>query len=368
MNAKPWIKNLPAYEPGRPMEELARELGLSGIEEIVKLASNENALGPSPKAMKAMDGAVSEMHLYPDGSCHYLTEALARKCGVDIGQVVIGNGSNELIELLGHVFLDRDTSIVMSDGAFLIYRLVAMAFRAETVATPMARFTHDLDAMLEAIRDDTRLVFIANPNNPTGTMVDAEAIERFMDRVPGHPLVVFDEAYIELLPEDRQPDTLRYIREGRNACVLRTFSKTYGLAGLRVGYGILSPELAALLHRVRQPFNVNAMAQAAARAALEDDEHVTGTRRMTSDGLQQLARAFEERGLEYVPSVANFVLVCVERGRDLFARLQKRQVIVRPMDAYGFPDHVRVTVGTAEENDRFLRALDEALVERTEAS
>ncbi len=350
------------------MEELARELGLSGIGDIVKLASNENALGPSPKAMKAMNGAVSDMHLYPDGSGHYLTEALARKCGVDPGQVVIGNGSNELIELLGHVFLGPDSSIVMSDGAFLIYRLIAMAFQAETRTAPMVRYTHDLDAMREAIREDTRMVFIANPNNPTGTMVDAAAIDGFMERVPDHPLVVFDEAYIELLPEDRQPDTLRYVREGRKVCVLRTFSKTYGLAGLRIGYGIMPSELAALLHRVRQPFNVNAMAQVAARAALEDDEHVADTQRMTRDGLRRLSRAFEERRLDYVPSVANFILVCVGKGRDMFARLQKRRVIVRPMDAYGFPDHVRVTVGTPDENDRFIEALDEALAERTEAS
>ncbi len=363
-STKTWISDLPSYEPGRPIEELARELGLPGIDDIVKLASNENALGPSPRAVEAMRHAASDMHLYPDGSCHYLAEAIAHKHGVDVSQVVLGNGSNEIIELLGHIFLDRDNGLVMSEGAFLIYKLVAMAFQSESAAVPMRSYTHDLDGMLDAIQDDTRLVFIANPNNPTGTMVDGAEIDRFMDQVPGHPLIVFDEAYIELLPVNRRPDTLRYIHDGRNVCILRTFSKAHGLAGLRVGYGLMSGDLANLMHRVRQPFNVNAMAQTAALAALEDESHVENTRRMTEEGLEQMVRAFEDRGLEYVPSVANFILVRVGNGRECYNKFAEQWVIVRPMDAYGFPDHIRVTIGTHDDNEKFIGALDRIMSER----
>lgn len=364
MRIKPWVQKLPVYEPGRPIEEVAREFGITDPASIVKLASNENALGPSRKALAAMRAAAREMHLYPDGGSYHLRQSLAVRLGVAPSQVTLGHGSNELIALLGHVFLEPGTSIVMADRAFVVYRLVANLYQAATIAVPMRDFTHDLDAMLAAIRPDTRLLFIANPNNPTGTAVSKEQIERFMDRVPADVTVVFDEAYVELMPPGLQPDTLRYVREGRNVFVLRTFSKTYGLAGLRIGYAVAPEEGIQALDRVRQPFNINAMAQAAALAALDDEAHLVRTRRMVSRGLRQLERGFRRLSLEFVPSIANFILVRVGQGRELFVELQRRGVIVRPMDPYGLPDHVRVTVGTPAENRRLLEALEAALAAR----
>ncbi len=358
---KPWMTNLPNYEPGRPLEEVARALGLDGIDDIIKLASNENALGPSPHALEAMRNEAARMHLYPDGGCYYLREALASQLRLEPSHILPGNGSNELIELLGHVFLSEGDQIVMSERAFVIYKLMAMLFKAETVAVPMDGFTHDLDAMREAITPATKLVFIANPNNPTGTCVPSDALDRFMDQVPDHVLTVIDEAYIELLPPEEQPDTLRYVREGRKVCVLRTFSKAYGLAGLRIGYALGSDELISLLDRARQPFNVNYMAQVAAAAALQDQAHVEATRRMVRDGLDQLAGALDKVGIRYVPSCVNFMLVDVGKGREVFEALQEAHVIVRPMDGYGLPEYVRVTVGTEEENARFLDALVDVL-------
>lgn len=362
--ANPWVHKLGTYEPGRPIEEVARELGFDDVDEIVKIASNENALGPSPRAVKAMMEAAPKMHFYPDGGSFYLRRALAKKLGVHMDEILAGNGSNEIIELLGHVFLEKGTNIVMADRAFVVYELVAASMQADTIAVPMKNFTHDLDAMLKAVTPATRIVFVSNPNNPTGTMVDGAAIHEFMQRVPKHVVVALDEAYIELLPPEQQPDTLRYVREGRHVYVMRTFSKTYGLAGLRIGYAVAPKEGIDLLHRVRQPFNVNAMAQAAALAALDDEDYVARTRRMVQDGLKQLTAAFDKMGLGYVPSVANFILVKTGRGREVFEALQRKKVIIRAMDAYGLPDYVRVTVGVKSENDRFLRALGEVLGER----
>lgn len=362
--ANPWVHNLGTYEPGRPIEEVAREMGFEDIDEIVKIASNENALGPSPLAVKAMLRAAPKMHLYPDGGAFYLRRALAKKLGVHMDEILVGNGSNEIIELMGHVFLQPGANIVMANGAFVIYKLIAATLQASTIAVPMKDFTHDLDAMLAAITPETRIVFVSNPNNPTGTMVDGAAIDRFMRKVPKHVVVALDEAYIELLPPERQPDTLKYVREGHHVVVLRTFSKTYGLAGLRVGYAVAPKHGIEMLHRVRQPFNVNAMAQAAALAALDDDEYVARTRKMVQDGLEQLTSAFEKMGLEYVPSVANFILVKVGRGREVFEALQRRKVIVRPMDGYGLPDYVRASVGVAKENQHFIRELQHVLAER----
>ena len=359
--ANPWIDALMCYEPGRPIEEVARELGFSSADEIHKLASNENALGPSPRAIEAMHARAPDMHLYPDGGAYYLKQALAARLGVTPGHLCFGNGSNELIEFLGHVFLGPGTGIVMSECAFIIYKLVAAMMQAETVMAPMQGLTHDLDAMLAAIRPETKLVFVANPNNPTGTMVEAETLYRFMDRVPDHVAVVLDEAYIEILPPERQPDTLRYVREGRKVYLLRTFSKAYGLAGLRIGYAIAPPEGIALLERVRQPFNANAMAQAAALAALEDEAFVVTTRKLVEDGLRALSAGCDRLGLEWVPSVTNFLLVKVGDGAGVTRALQRLRIIVRPMAGYGLPEYVRVTVGTEAQNRDFLRALPQAL-------
>jgi histidinol-phosphate aminotransferase len=357
----PWVRALATYEPGRPIEEVARELGIDDVGSIIKLASNENSLGPSPLALRAMKNSASQMHRYPDGSAYYLKEAIAKKLGVKPGQVFPANGSNEIIELVSHAFLGPGRGIVMADGAFVVYRLVAETFKARVVAVPMKNYTHDLDAMLAAIRPDTRVVFIANPNNPTSTMVSQKELDRFMRKVPKNVVVCIDEAYIELLPLKSQPDTLKYVRQDRNVVLMRTFSKTYGLAGLRIGYAIAPESCIRLLNQVRQPFNVNAMALAVAVAALKDDAYVRRTRRMVRDGLKYFESRFKSMGLKYVPAVANFVLVDVGNGRDVFNRMMEKGVIVRPMGAYGMPRHVRITVGKLAENKRCIRVLESVL-------
>lgn len=359
--AKSWVGGLAMYQPGKPIEDVARELGLGDPAGIIKLASNENALGPSPHAIAAMRDAAGQMHIYPDGDNFQLRQALAAKLHVRADQVFVGHGSNEIIQLLGHVFLDETTNIVASEHAFIVYQLVAALYRAPVIHVPMRAFRHDLPAMAKAITAQTRLVFIANPNNPTGTMVDGRELDAFMKDVPAHTAVVLDEAYIELLPPERQPDTLRYVRENRNVFVLRTFSKTYGLAGLRIGYALAPAEGVNLLHRVRQPFNINAMAQAAALAALADDGFVERTRAIMADGLRDVSAALDGMGLSYVPSVANFILVKVGNGRKVFEALQRRKVIARPVDVYQLPEYIRITIGTPEENRTMLAALREVM-------
>ncbi len=355
--ASSYVHTLKPYQPGRPIEDLARELGLASADDIVKLASNENALGPSPRAIEAMKKAASRMHIYPDGGTYALREAISRHIGMPASRIFPGHGSNEVIQLLGHVFMSPNRSVVVSDYAFIVYRLVADLYQTPVISVPMQNYTHDLDAMLKAIRPDTALVFIANPNNPTGTMVSGDDIERFMDRLPDHVVAVFDEAYVELVPDDEQPDTLRYVREGRNVFVLRTFSKVFGLAGLRVGYAVAPEEGVDLLHHVRQPFNVSAIAQAAAIAALEDEAYLESSRKLVANGLKQLGKGLDDLGVPFIPSKANFLLVNVGDGQRIYEELQKRHVIVRPMSVYGLPQFVRVTVGTEAENDRFLRAV-----------
>lgn len=355
--AKPWVSALGTYQPGKPIEEVARELGLGDPASILKLASNENSLGPSPRAMAAMSRVAGQMHIYPDGDSYYLREALARKLGVSREEIFLGHGSNEILALLAHVYLGPGASAVMAEQAFVVYKLVTALYQGVAIEIPMREFAHDLDAMRAAIRPDTRLVFVANPNNPTGTVVPAAALIQFLENLPDHVVAVLDEAYIELLPPRQQPDTLRLVRERKNIFLLRTFSKAHGLAGLRIGYAIAPPEGIALLNRVRQPFNVNAMAQAAALAALDDDAHIARTREMVEEGLDQLSQGLAAAGVAYVPSAANFLLVKVGKGREYFEALLRRRVIVRPVDNYGLPEYIRVTVGTRAENQRFLDAL-----------
>ena len=356
--ANQFVCDLAAYEPGKPVEETARELGLRP-EEIVKLASNENPLGPSPKAKEAMRAAIEEAQLYPDGGGWELRRAIAEKHGVEMTNVVLGNGSNEIIELLCHCFLNEKTSLVAAEHAFVVYRLMAKLFGAKYKEVPDPGFIHDLDAMAGAITSDTRLVFIANPNNPTGTMVDGGTIERFLDRVPDHVIVVFDEAYHEFLEDP--PDTITHVRNRKNVCVMRTFSKAQGLAALRIGYGIAPEEIADLLNKARQPFNANAMAQAGALAALGDSEHVARTVKNNDEGLTFLQDSFDQRGLHYVESKANFVLVEVGDGDAVFAGMLARGVIVRAMRGYKLPGWVRISVGTKAENERCIEVLDEVL-------
>jgi len=356
--ANRFVCDLQAYEPGKPIEETARELGLRP-EEIVKVASNENPLGPSPLAKEAMRREVERAQLYPDGGGWALRGALAERHGVAMGNVVLGNGSNEIIELLCHGFLNPGASLVAAEHAFVVYKLMATLFGAKYIEVPDPGFVHDLEAMIAAITEETRLVFVANPNNPTGTLVGEDDIERFMARLPGHVVAVFDEAYHEFLADP--PDTVKYVKEGRNVCVMRTFSKAHGLAALRVGYGLAPEGLAEVLHKARQPFNVNAVAQAGALAALGDHEHVARTVANNRAGVDFLQDAFRQRGLEFVPSSANFVLVNVRDGDAVFQAMLERGVIVRAMRGYKLPGWVRITAGTPGQNERCLDALDAAL-------
>ncbi len=369
-----WISGVPVYEPGKPIEEVARELGFDDAADIIKVASNENELGPSPKALEAMAAAAGEMHRYPDGGGFYLKQKLGEKLGVQPENLLLGNGSNELIEFLGHAYLKPGANLVMSECAFVVYRLIAALFNAEAIAAPMKNFTHDLDAMLAAITPETRMVIVCNPNNPTGTINTPEEVDAFLGKLPDHVLAVFDEAYFELVPDNAKVDLLKHIRAGRkNVIVLRTFSKAYGLAGLRIGYAIASEELIATLNHARQPFNANAMAQAAALAALDDDDHIAKTREMVFQGLELFSeklssfakatadRPMGEKGVEFVPSFANFILVKTGNGREVFKELQKRKVIVRPMNGYGLPDWIRITIGTPSQNQNVLVALREIL-------
>ena len=352
--AHPWLRELVSYEPGKPIEDVARELGLQP-HEIIKLASNENPLGPSPKALAAMREMLERAHFYPDGGGYYLREAIARKFGFERGNVILGCGSNEIIEFIGKAFLNPGDEIVAARHAFVVYKLMATLFGATTIEVPDPHFAHDLDAMAAAITPKTKEVFIANPNNPTGTLIAQEEIDRFMDRVPEHVIVVFDEAYYEFL--ENPPDTLKFVREGRNVVVLRTFSKIQGLANLRIGYGLAKTELIDVLQKTRQPFNVNGIAQAGALAGLADDEHQRKTREITIAGRDFLQREFAALGLEYVPSFANFVLVRVGDGKAVFQALTKRGVIVRDMNSYGLPEWIRVSIGTMPQNERFLAEL-----------
>lgn len=356
--AHPWLRELVSYEPGKPIEDVARELGLKP-EEIIKLASNENPLGPSPRALAAMRETLERAHFYPDGGGYYLREAIAQKMGLARANVILGCGSNEVIEFIGKAFLEPGDDIVVSQHAFVVYKLMATMFGARTIEVPDPGYAHDLDAMLAAITPRTKEVFISNPNNPTGTLCGQEAIDRFMARVPEHIVVVFDEAYYEFLPQP--PDTLKYVREGRNVVVLRTFSKIQGLANLRIGYGLAKPELIDVLQKTRQPFNANGIAQAGALAGLLDDEHQQKTRELTWEGRDFLQTEFAALGLEFVPSHANFVLVRVGDGKRIFSELMKRGIIIRDMNAYGLPEWVRVSIGTMEQNQRFLTELKKLL-------
>jgi histidinol-phosphate aminotransferase len=356
----PSLKSLPVYQPGRPIEEVARELGLAP-ESIIKLASNENPLGPSRLAVAAMRKAVAQVNLYPDGSAFYLKQKLADKLGLTPGHVILGNGSNEILELLGHALLSADAEVVVSQYCFAVYPIVTALFGAKLISVPARAYGHDLDAMLQAITTKTQIVFVANPNNPTGTAVSNEALSSFLDQVPPHVLVALDEAYVEFL--DNPLDLITEIRKGSkpNLILLRTFSKIYGLAGIRLGYGIGAQGLITELEKIRQPFNVNAVAQAGALAALDDLAHAERTRRVTARGVKLYARTFRKLGLEFIPSKANFVLVRVGDGQGVFNDLQKHGIIVRPMGSYQLPEWIRITVGTTEQNQRCLAALAKIL-------
>ncbi|MCU0787589.1 MAG: histidinol-phosphate transaminase [Verrucomicrobia bacterium] len=356
----PALKHLPVYEPGRPIEEVARELGLPAGD-IIKLASNENPLGPSPKALAAMQSAVTQTHLYPDGNAYHLKSRLADKLGLKPCNLILGNGSNEIIEFLGHALLDSQAEVVVSQYCFAVYPLVTLLFGAKLVTVPAKDHGHDLEAMLAAVTPATRALFVANPNNPTGTLASRESLQQLVARVPARVVLVLDEAYVEFLedPVDFIPEVSSGTRP--NLILMRTFSKIHGLAGLRLGYGIGHPEFIAALEKVRQPFNTNAIAQAGALAALEDEDHVRRTRRNNAEGLRFLERELQALKLELIPSHANFILVRVGDGRGVFQALQKLGVIVRPMAGYQLPEWIRVSVGTPSENARCVAALQQVL-------
>lgn len=357
--ANPFVLDLKAYEPGKPIEETARELGLQPAD-IVKLASNENALGPSSMAVEAMQKAAEGVHIYPDGAAFELRSALAKRCGVSFNETVVGTGSSEIIELTAHAFLNPRAEVIAAKHAFSMYPIVSKLFGARYVEVPnKPDWSHDLNAMLAAITPDTRVIFITNPTNPIGTVVTQQEVDDFMARVPDHVLVCFDEAYREFA--DEQIDTVKFVKQGRNVIVLRTFSKVYGLAGIRVGYGLAKEEICTTLHKCREPFNLNSLAQVAALAALNDDEHVQRTVAMTREGMKAYESAFRDMGLEWIPSQANFVLVKVGQGKKVFREMLQKGVIVRAQDGYGLPEYIRITIGTNRQNARCIAVLREVL-------
>jgi len=355
-----YIRAIAPYQPGKPISELAREMGLDE-KKIVKLASNENPLGISPKAKAAIKKELAELGRYPDGNAFELKAALSRRHGVREECIVVGNGSNDLLEMAAGAFLAPGRAAVYSQHAFAVYPLATQARGARGIVVPAKNYAHDLEAMLAAITQETRVVFIANPNNPTGTFATGGEIENFLSRVRRDVAVVVDEAYSDYLPPNLRYDSVALLKKYPNFILTRTFSKVYGLAGLRVGFGLMHPDVADLLNRVRQPFNVNSVALAAAVAALEDRKFVAKSAKMNRAGLVRLERAFKTLGLEFIPSCANFVTFRVSRARTVYEKLLRQGVIVRPLANYDMPDHLRVTVGTPKENEKFLKALRTAL-------
>jgi histidinol-phosphate aminotransferase len=360
LKAPAHIAAIAPYQAGKPITELARELGLDPAG-IVKLASNENPLGLPPSARTAIARALEELSRYPDSNGFELKQAIATKFSVPTESIVLGNGSNDTLELVARAFLAPGTSAVYAQYSFAVYALATQASGARSIVVPARDHGHDLAAMAAAIAADTRVVFIANPNNPTGTFLAAGDIERFLQQIPDHVAVVLDEAYTEYLPPELRADTTRWLTRYPNLIVSRTLSKAYGLAGLRVGFGLAHPEVIDLLNRVRQPFNVNSLAQAAAIAVLSDTDYLAQSYALNRQGLDRLQGAFDAMGLTYVPSYGNFVLVRVGDGQAVFNRLLRAGVIVRPVGGYGLPQWLRVSVGLPEENEKFLAALPGAL-------
>lgn len=358
--APSYVRGIAPYQAGKPISELAREYGLQEAN-IVKLASNENPLGLPASARAAMLEAFDELARYPDSNGFELKAAISRRYGVPADWITLGNGSNDILELVAHAVVQPGESVVYAQYSFAVYALATQEVGARAIVVPARAFGHDLDAMRAAIAPDTRLVFIANPNNPTGTFAPADAVQRFIEQVPSNVVVVLDEAYNEYLPPEQRFDSAAWVRRFPNLLVSRTFSKAYGLAGLRVGFGLAQPELTDLLNRVRQPFNVNSLAQAAACAALFDDDYLERSYRLNAEGLRRLESAFSAMGLEYVPSAGNFVLVRVGDAAAVNERLLRAGIIVRPVGGYGLPEWLRVSVGLPEENEAFLAALPAAL-------
>lgn len=362
--AAPGVRGLHPYQPGKPIEELEREYGVSNI---IKLASNENPLGPSPLALQAAQAALKDVWLYPDGAGFVLKQKLAGKFGIAMNQITLGNGSSDVLEFAVRAFVTASDEVLFSQHSFAVYPILTQAVGARAVVTPARQWGNDLEAMRAAVTERTRLIFIANPNNPTGTCLGRSELEGFIRDLPSHVIVVVDEAYYEYasfagLGGTDYPNAMEWVGRYPNLIVARTFSKCYGLAGLRVGYSVSHPEVADLLNRVRPPFNVNLVALAAATAALDDDEHLQRTVSLNRDGMHQLVEGFRALGLDYIPSGGNFISVDVGRvAAPLYDALLRQGIIVRPVASYAMPHHLRVTVGLPEQNQRFLTALKRVL-------
>ena len=356
-----YVRSIAPYQPGKPISELARELGLDQ-RSIIKLASNENPRGIGPRTRAAIDAALGDIARYPDGNGFELKQALAARYGVDMSAIVLGNGSNDVLELAALAFLGPGRAAVMSQHAFAVYPLATQARGARSIVVPAKNHGHDLETMARVIDDETYVVWVANPNNPTGTYARADEVEAFLRRVPERVLVVVDEAYNEYLPRELRAESVKWLRRHPNLILTRTFSKAYGLAGLRVGYAFAHASVADIMNRVRQPFNVNSLALAAATAALDDMEFVARSYAENLQGLRQLEEGAKRLGLDYIPSYGNFLTIRVGRAAEIYKRLLRRGVIVRPVGgAYQLPEHLRVTVGTPEENERFLAVLAASL-------
>jgi len=356
---KSTIMDLPVYQPGKPIEDVKRELGL---EDVIKLASNENPYGCSERAKQAMIAAAEQAYLYPDGAGHELVQALSKFYNVKSEQIIIGAGSDNIITMISRAYLVPGDETVMATPSFSQYKHNAKVEGATCVEVPLKDGTHDLEAMAAAITDKTKIVWVCNPNNPSGTIVTKSRLEQFLGKVPKHVLVVLDEAYCEYIDDEEYPNGLDYIGEYPNVIVLRTFSKAYGLAALRIGYGIGSPEVIRTINQVREPFNTTRISQAAACAALADQDFIAKCRELNRQGIDYLTRQFERLGLRYYPAYGNFILVHVERdAKDIFERLLRKGVIVRGGHTLGFPQSIRVTVGTREQNEKFILALEEVL-------
>ena len=353
-----YVRAISPYQPGKPITELAREMGIP-VEKIIKLASNENPLGMSPKARKAVEVAIGGIERYPDQ--FDLIKAVAERCGVAQNQVVLGNGSNDVLDLIARVFLAPGRSAVFAQYAFAVYPLATLSTGAELIATPAKDYGHDLNAMRAAIRPDTRIVWIANPNNPTGNFLPYPEVRAFLEMVPKDVIVVLDEAYNEYIAPAERLDTAAWIKDFPNLVVTRTFSKIFGLAGLRVGYALASTEVADLMNRIRQPFNVNNLAIAAAVAALDDHAFVAESYELNRSGMARLVAGLKRLGLEHIPSHGNFVTFKAADAAAVNQKLLKQGIIIRPIAGYGLPDWLRVTIGTESDNARFLEALEKAL-------
>lgn len=353
------VKNLIPYVPGKPIEEVEREYGITNI---IKMASNENPLGPSPKALEEMKRALNDIALYPDGSHFALIKALAKFWNVEENQIIVGNGSDELIHYIGITFLNGNDEIIQADTTFSQYEAAARLVGSKVVKVPLKNFTYDLEGIAEAVNEKTKMIFIANPNNPTGTVVTSKEVEKLMTAVPDNVIVVFDEAYYEYADKNDYPDCIQYVNNNKNVIILRTFSKIYALAGLRVGYGIANPEIIKYLNQVRAPFNVNSIGQIGAIASLADKEQITKSNKSNNEGKKYLYKELEMMGLEYTPTEANFIWININTNcRPVFVEMMKKGVIIRTGDIFNYPNYIRVTIGTEEQNKRFINTLREVL-------